>query len=171
MTYNLVGVGSGVFNLSLATLIKETGLSSLFLEQKEDFSWHAGMQLEFATIQNSNLKDLVSLVNPTSEFSFNNFLYENGRLEMHHIANFSAILRWEYEQYMQWVIKKIKTVKLGCDVKLISPSDNGFKILFDNKGKEETVITENISVGVGVKPFIPNCITNKLSDKVFHNSQ
>lgn len=28
------------------------------------------MKLKFATIQNSNLKDLISLVKPTSEYSF-----------------------------------------------------------------------------------------------------
>ena len=64
------------------------------------------MKLKFATIQNSNLKDLISLVKPTSEYSFFNFLYETGRLESHIIANFSFTLRWEYEQYIQKEVYK-----------------------------------------------------------------
>ena len=87
------------------------------------------MKLKFATIQNSNLKDLISLVKPTSEYSFFNFLYETGRLESHIIANFSFTLRWEYEQYLQWVISKLDTVRMGNEVKHIKECEEGFEII------------------------------------------
>lgn len=90
------------------------------------------MKLKFATIQNSNLKDLISLVKPTSEYSFFNFLYETGRLESHIIANFSFTLRWEYEQYIQWVISKLDTVRMGNEVKLIKEYEEGFEIILKN---------------------------------------
>lgn len=128
------------------------------------------MKLKFATIQNSNLKDLISLVKPTSEYSFFNFLYETGRLESHIIANFSFTLRWEYEQYIQWVISKLDTVRMGNEVKLIKEYEEGFEIILKND-IQKPIFTKNISVALGVKPLIPEFLENNLNERIFHNSE
>ena len=73
MIFDLVGIGAGPFNLSLGILLKDTKLKKFYFldKKKQIFFWHSGMKLKIlATIQNSNLKDLVSLVKPTSEYSF-----------------------------------------------------------------------------------------------------
>lgn len=105
--YDLVGIGCGPFNLSVAALGHKHDTKMLFLDKQDHFQWHSGMQIENATIQNSSIKDLVSLVDPTNQFSFLNFLRENNRIEEHHIADFDAIHRWEFEQYLSWVIQKL----------------------------------------------------------------
>lgn len=169
MIFDLVGIGAGPFNLSLGILLKDTALKSLFLDKKKDFLWHPGMKLKFATIQNSNLKDLVSLVKPTSEYSFFNFLYETGRLESHIIANFSFTLRWEYEQYIQWVISKLDTVKMGNEVEVIKECEEGFEITLKNEQKP--ILAKNISVALGVRPLIPEFLKNKLNERIYHNSE
>lgn len=128
------------------------------------------MKLKFATIQNSNLKDLISLVKPTSEYSFFNFLYETGRLESHIIANFSFTLRWEYEQYIQWVISKLDTVRMGNEVKLIKEYEEGFEIILKND-IQKPIFAKNISVALGVKPLIPEFLENNLNERIFHNSE
>ena len=170
MIFDLVGIGAGPFNLSLGILLKDTALKSLFLDKKTDFFWHPGMKLKFATIQNSNLKDLISLVKPTSEYSFFNFLYETGRLESHIIANFSFTLRWEYEQYLQWVISKLDTVRMGNEVKHIKECEEGFEIILKNDS-QKPIFAKNISVALGVKPLIPEFLENNLSERIFHNSE
>src|SRR5438105_5259216 len=44
--YGCVGVGVGPANLSLASLLHgDPGLTSLFVEQSEDFGWHDGQQI------------------------------------------------------------------------------------------------------------------------------
>ncbi len=98
---DIFGIGCGPFNLSVAILAEKNGLSSLFVDRKSSMNWHKGMMLPFATIQNSHIRDLVSLVDPKSAYTFNNFLLENGRLEEHTIADFRFTKRWEFEQYLQ----------------------------------------------------------------------
>lgn len=69
--YDLIGIGIGPFNLGLAALIKgKTNINAKFLEQKPEFQWHPGMLIEGSTLQVPFLADLVSMVDPTSPYSF-----------------------------------------------------------------------------------------------------
>ena len=82
--YDLVGVGFGPSNLALAIALAEhnagTGepVTAHFLERQPRFGWHRGMLIDNATMQVSFLKDLVTLRNPTSEFSFLSYLQRPG---------------------------------------------------------------------------------------------
>ena len=55
-----------------------------FLERQPRFGWHRGMLIDDATMQVSFLKDLVTLRNPTSEFSFLCYLQEPGPADRLH---------------------------------------------------------------------------------------
>ena len=88
--FDVTGVGFGPSNLALALCIREQNemqkshgrqLRSVFFERQESFHWHKEMLIEDATMQVSFLKDLVTLRNPTSRFSFLNYLKQRGRLE------------------------------------------------------------------------------------------
>lgn len=58
---DVVGVGAGPFNLSVAALLHPIEeVTSKFFEQQSSYSWHPGMLLPNVSIQNSFLKDLVS---------------------------------------------------------------------------------------------------------------
>src|SRR5689334_21498442 len=85
--YDLVGVGFGPSNLALAIAVEEHNgragqdpVTAVFLERQPSFGWHRGMLLEDATMQVSFLKDLVTLRNPTSEYSFLCYLKDRDRL-------------------------------------------------------------------------------------------
>lgn len=73
-----------------------------FLERQSHFAWHAGMLLPGATMQISFIKDLATLRNPKSEFTFLNYLHHRRRLV--HFSNLGTFLplRLEYEDYMRW---------------------------------------------------------------------
>src|SRR5262245_2411425 len=76
-----VGVGIGPSNLSVAALAsKYPRLRIRFVEKEREFQWHPGILLPDATIQVSFLKDLVTLVDPTSPHSFLSFLVRSGRI-------------------------------------------------------------------------------------------
>ena len=79
---DVIGIGIGPFNLSLATLLqnKDCGLTSAFFEKKESFSWHDGMLMPDTTLQVPFLADLVTMVEPTSRFSFLNYLIETKKI-------------------------------------------------------------------------------------------
>lgn len=71
---DLIGIGIGPSNLSTAALLdplKE--INSIFFDCKQEFQWFPGMLFPEATIQVSWLKDLVTLVDPTSRHLFLSF--------------------------------------------------------------------------------------------------
>jgi len=79
--HDLVGIGLGPFNLGLAALADPVDdLDAVFLEAREDVSWHPGLMLPDATLQVPFLADLVTMADPTSRWSFLQFLKESGRL-------------------------------------------------------------------------------------------
>src|SRR5690349_5597703 len=84
--YRCVGIGVGPANLSLASLMySHPEITNLFLDEKDGFEWHDGQLISGTSIQVSMLKDLVSLSEPTSTFSFLSYLYEAGRI--YHFLN------------------------------------------------------------------------------------
>src|SRR4051794_39461687 len=77
--YNLIGIGVGPFNLSLAALLEKVdGITNLFFDQRDHFGWHPEVMFSDSYMQTSYLKDLVTPVDPTNPFSFLNYLVENG---------------------------------------------------------------------------------------------
>ena len=76
--HDLIGIGVGPFNLGLACLtdpLRESdGVSGVFLEARDRFDWHPGMLLDDATLQVPFLADLVTMADPTSRWSFLNYL-------------------------------------------------------------------------------------------------
>jgi len=78
--YDVLGIGSGPFNLSLNALLQKTALKSLFIDKAAKMTWHSGMLLPGARMQTSFLKDLVTPVDPTSPYSFLAYLVQKKRL-------------------------------------------------------------------------------------------
>ena len=79
--YDFIGIGIGPFNLGLACLSEPLDdVDALFFDENDDFAWHHGMMLDDATIQVPFLADMVSMADPTSRYSFLNWLKQTGRL-------------------------------------------------------------------------------------------
>ncbi len=113
--YDLVGIGFGPSNLALAVAVQEhndgvpagEALRAVFLERQSAFGWHRGMLFEDATMQVSFLKDLVTLRNPASDFSFVSYLHQRGRLAdfVNHKTLFP--LRVEFHDYLSWAAERM----------------------------------------------------------------
>ena len=98
--YDLVGVGLGPFNLGLAALAEPlTGLRTLFLDGRPAFAWHPGLLLEGAQLQVPFLADLVTLVDPTSRWSFLSYLRAQDRLFPFYFAERFHVPRREFDHY------------------------------------------------------------------------
>ena len=74
----------------------------MFLESRPDFDWHPGMLLEARTLQTPFMADLVTLADPTSPYSFLNYLKEIGQLYSFYIRENFYPLRSEYNDYCRW---------------------------------------------------------------------
>ncbi|MET8682546.1 SidA/IucD/PvdA family monooxygenase, partial [Streptomyces sp. NPDC004647] len=161
---DLLGVGTGPFNLSLAALADGLpGLNGAFLEQRSAFDWHPGLLIEGATLQVPFLADLVSLVAPSSPWSFLNFLRARDRLFPFYFAERFHIQRAEYDAYCRWVSGQLPTVHFGHQVDVVSwdPRRHAFEVDFtrlDEHGDAEGVgrlFARNLSLGVGTAPHVP----------------
>ena len=113
--FDILGVGFGPSNLALSVCVREYNeqlplgrlpLQCLFLERQTCFTWHEDMLLDDATMQISYLKDLVTLRDPTSRFSFLNYLKQSGRLEDFINLKTFHPTRHEYSSYLRWVAQQ-----------------------------------------------------------------
>ncbi|WP_407508967.1 SidA/IucD/PvdA family monooxygenase, partial [Elizabethkingia anophelis] len=106
--YDIIGIGIGPFNLSMACLANPVkDLNTLFFDRSDRFDWHPGMMMQDTTLQIPFMADLVTMADPTSEFTFLNYIKEKGRIYSFYIRENFYLLRNEYNQYCQWAIEKL----------------------------------------------------------------
>ncbi|HEV7977633.1 lysine N(6)-hydroxylase/L-ornithine N(5)-oxygenase family protein [Amycolatopsis sp.] len=178
--YDVVGVGFGPSNLALAIALTEHNaavgaeetITAHFLERQPKFGWHRGMLIENATMQVSFLKDLVTMRNPNSEFSFLTYLQAKGRLVdfINHKTLFP--LRIEFHDYFEWAAAQVDDlVSYGSDVVAVRPvTEDGAVTYFDVEvADRSTFRARNLVLGTGLRPNLPEGITR--SDKIWHNHE
>jgi len=160
-----IGVGIGPFNLSVAALLQPVNeIKSRFYDMAKSFVWHPGLLFPEATIQVSYLKDLVTLADPTSPYSFLSFLFAHKRLYRFINADFQRVTRVEFNQYLQWVCSLLPNLEFNRPVLAISNDDDSLLVHFGN----EVVKTKNIILGTGLTNIVPDCARPYLGPKVFH---
>ncbi|MFI9806638.1 lysine N(6)-hydroxylase/L-ornithine N(5)-oxygenase family protein [Streptomyces sp. NPDC052301] len=164
--YGCVGVGVGPANLSLASLLHgDTTVPNLFLDRKTSFSWHDGQQMPDTTLQVSMLKDLVSLADPTNRFSFLAYLHAQGKMYHFINAQFDAMPRQEFRNYLTWAAEQNENVVFGERV-LSVDFDTTFVVRTDRR----TLTADNLSIGVGTAPWYPDVARDLPGDDHFHVS-
>ncbi|MFI9204909.1 lysine N(6)-hydroxylase/L-ornithine N(5)-oxygenase family protein [Streptomyces sp. NPDC053048] len=162
--YRCVGVGAGPANLSLASLLHERPqVRNLFIDRKESFGWHDEQQIPGTTLQVSLFKDLVSLSEPTNPFSFLSYLHDKGRIYHFLNAQFSEVPRQEFRNYLAWAAERNKNVAFGEEVVEV-----GFDGVFRVRTDRRTVTADNIVVGVGSRPWVPDHGLRHLGATQFH---
>ncbi|MBA3773908.1 MAG: SidA/IucD/PvdA family monooxygenase [Ramlibacter sp.] len=166
--YDVVGIGVGPANLSLAALLHPVAqVNALFLEARDDFAWHPGLLMNGSTLQSSYLKDLVSLVDPCNPFSFFNFLVKNRRVYRFLVADQSAVSRQEYAAYYRWAAKGLASVRFAAPVRSVRHEGGVFAI--DSGGV--TVRSRHLVIGSGAPAWVPPHLANVLGPKAFHAAE
>ncbi|WP_151803801.1 lysine N(6)-hydroxylase/L-ornithine N(5)-oxygenase family protein [Acinetobacter bereziniae] len=156
---DFIAVGLGPFNLSLASLLhKKSDLQYLFFEKKEQFDWHAGMQLPNTLLQVPFMADLVSMVDPTSPFSFLNYLKDQQRLYKFYFLEQPHIPRKEYNHYCQWVADQLECIQYLSTVTDIIPKSYGFEVSVHQDGIQQRYNCRNLVLGAGNVPYVPQCV-------------
>lgn len=115
--YDLLGIGIGPFNLSLAALCDGApDLRTLFLDAKPAFSWHPGLLMEGTVLQVPFLADLVTMADPTSPWSYLNYLREHDRMFPFFFSERFHIPRREYDHYCRWVAGRLPSCRFDARV-------------------------------------------------------
>lgn len=166
--YDLVGVGIGPFNLSLAALADGVPtLRTLFVERKPAFAWHPGLLLDGASLQVSFLADLVSLVDPTSPWSFLAYLRAHDRLLPFYLREQWRPSRREYDDYCRWAASSLRSCRFGASVTGLEWDEHqgAFAVIVDGADR---VLARNVVLGVGTEPVVPDAFLEVLDKDVFH---
>jgi lysine N6-hydroxylase len=161
---DLVGIGIGPFNLSLAALADGVpGLRTACYEQRPAFHWHPGLLIDGVTLQVPFLADLVTLVDPASPWSFLNHLRAHGRLFPFYLSERFHIQRREYDAYCRWVSERLPGLYFHHQIDTVrwNPGRGLFEVDFtqlDPDGEAEALgraYTRNVVLGIGTAPHVP----------------
>ncbi|WP_326590330.1 lysine N(6)-hydroxylase/L-ornithine N(5)-oxygenase family protein [Streptomyces brevispora] len=182
LIHDLIGIGFGPSNVALAIALSEhnarvgrqEAVTAHFFERQPAFGWHRGMLIDDATMQVSFLKDLVTLRDPSSEYTFLRYLQSRGRLVdfVNHKNLFP--LRVEFHDYFEWAAAKVDDmVSYGHEVISVEPVlRDGVVEYVDVTARSgaETVVhrARNLVVGTGLRPLMPEGVER--TDRVWHNS-
>ncbi|MFE0677935.1 lysine N(6)-hydroxylase/L-ornithine N(5)-oxygenase family protein [Streptomyces sp. NPDC058867] len=183
--HDLVGIGFGPANLALAIAIGEHNsrcgrartLRTAFIERQREFGWHQGMLLAGATMQVSFLKDLATMRDPGSRFTFLRYLHEQGRLADFINQKSFFPTRIEFHDYLRWCAGMVdEQVHYGREAHAVRPSPpNGpvdsLEVLTrpagGAPGEDRVLRTRNVVLGTGLRPRIPEGIST--GPRVWHN--
>ncbi len=176
----LVAIGGGPSNLALAVALEELApdlaARTLLIEQHDDVAWQRGMLLPTAVSQVSFLKDLVTLRNPRSQFSFVNYLHSVGRLDdFINLGSFTPY-RLEISNYLAWVARSLTKVRVQYGTRCVGVEparahsgriDGWLVRLADGTN----VPCRALSLGIGREANIPEVFAALPRERVIHSTE
>ncbi|BFM15927.1 SidA/IucD/PvdA family monooxygenase [Maricurvus nonylphenolicus] len=160
-TLDVIGVGLGPFNLSLAALLHPlTDIEAMFFESRDQFDWHPGLMMEDCTLQVPMMADLTTMADPTSEFTYLNYLHRTGRLYNFYFYEEFLIPRSDYNRYCQWSAEQMHSLRFSHTVTAIKANGEGYQVVVrDNTSQLETIYqARHVVLGTGSVPAIPEGI-------------
>jgi L-ornithine N5-monooxygenase len=176
---DLLGLGFGPSNMALAIAVEEHNatadepLRAVFHERQTTSRWHHGMLFEDAHMQVAFAKDLVTLRNPTSDYSFLAFLHEQDRLVDFLNRGSLTPLRIEFVAYLRWAAARLAGfARYGSTVEAVTPvRDGGRVVAFDVTVRDQhgrgTTRARDVVVAAGLQPRLPAGVVE--SGRVWHN--
>ncbi|QCX80288.1 L-ornithine 5-monooxygenase [Streptomyces sp. YIM 121038] len=184
--YDIVGIGFGPSNLSLAIALEEhqnnasgRPVKAAFFERQAAFGWHRNMLLPQATMQISFLKDLATFRNPVSRYSFVSYLHASDRLVQFVNNQDFFPTRQEFHQYLEWAESNFSDrVTYNSEVTDIRlPEDAGtgpeqyleITVRDTASGAARVVRAHNVAVSTGLVPRMPEGMER--DERVWHSSE
>lgn len=175
----LLAVGAGPSNLALAVALEELapGLArgSLVIDRDQQVSWQRGMLLPEVLSNTTFLKDLVTMRNPRSKFSFLNYLHVTGRLDQFVNLGCFTPYRLEVAQYLKWVAASLSLVdvQLGVECVDVTPVWSGRTLTgFQTQlAGGDTVRSRYLVIGAGRDPRIPAPLRGIKAERMLHSTE
>ncbi|WP_030681893.1 SidA/IucD/PvdA family monooxygenase [Streptomyces sp. NRRL B-1347] len=169
--YDVIGIGLGPANLGLACLTEPLDdLTALFLEPGPEgpaVDRCARTPGKGAHLRTPFLADLVTLADPTSPYSFLNYLRESGRLYAFYLRENLYPLRAEYRDYCRWAAARLTSVRFGTTVTEVT-YDNGVHAVATSTGG--VLRARHLALDTGSTPYVPE-VCAKLGGDFVHASR
>ena len=171
--YDMVGIGIGPFNLGLAALAEPLDeIDAVFFDKEEKFEWHPGMLIDGTDLQIPFLADLVTFADPTSPYSFLNYIHKQKRLYPFFFFNRFDIPRQEYNEYAKWVAEQLSSCHFSSKVVDVIPKNEEeyYEVKVETPEGIQTVNAKHVVMGTGSIPLVPPAFDKKLSEHILHSS-
>ncbi|TFB21072.1 ornithine monooxygenase [Filobacillus milosensis] len=176
--YDFIGIGIGPYNLSLAALTEDMDdLECIFFDQTPRMEWHPGMLIEGADLQVPFMADLVTFADPTSKYTYLNYLKEHDRLYKFFFFHKMEVPRNEYNDYLQWATDQIDGLYFGHEVvDLIDHKDSDqphyeLIVLDTDRGKTESYYSKHVVMATGSEPLVLDNMSGFPNEDVLHTSR
>ncbi|MFG2294921.1 SidA/IucD/PvdA family monooxygenase [Streptomyces sp. NPDC048603] len=176
----ILGIGAGPANLALAVALEELAPSlaadTLLVEQSENTVWQRGLLIPWAQSQVSFLKDLATLRNPRSRYTFVNYLHETGRLDDFMSLGTFTPYRSEISDYLAWVAAGLERVRVEYNrrVASVEPVRDGSGTLSHWRvgfSDGRSLTARHLVVAAGRDPRVPEVFRGLPADRVIHSSE
>ena len=170
---DVVGIGFGPANLAVAVVLEElaesgTRLRAAFVESKPAFSWHPGMMLPGANMQIAFPKDLATMRNPRSAYTFFNYLHNKGRMVDFINQQTFFPSRHEFGDYLAWAANSVDAdVRYGTRAACISFDGDHVVVSCDSADGPFELRARNVLFAPGLVGRMPDGIAT--GDRIFHN--
>ncbi|EGF98827.1 L-ornithine-N-5-monooxygenase-like protein [Melampsora larici-populina 98AG31] len=208
--YDILGIGFGPSNLSISVVLAEMNLNlnlqisshsqddrikknpkriirSCFLESHDRFRWHPGMMIPGSRMQISFLKDLATFRNPSSPFTFLQYLHSHNRLASFVNRSTFTPTRREFSDYLTWTSNQVidqtnspTNVFVKYDQRVINvepiPNQTGDIILLkiisiSSNGQLYSNLCQNLIISTGGNALIPLPFPQSHHHRIIHTSQ
>lgn len=167
-SYDILGIGFGPSNIAVAIALEESksALNVHFIESAGDSTWQPGMLLDGSDIQNNPLRDLVTLRNPQSTYTFINYLKTEGRLIDFLNLGVTYPFRKDYAKYILWVAKFFAN-QVSYNMPALKIEHDGFCgwLVTTPRG---ILHARALLLGIGRSRHIPEAFESILGSRVFH---
>ena len=177
----ILAIGAGPSNLAFAVAIEEMAPAdlarhTLIIEQHDGVAWQRGMLLPWTQSQVSFIKDLVTMRNPLSRFSFVNYLHSEGLL--HDFVNMASFLpfRLEISAYLSWVAQSLEKVSIqyGRKCARIEAVNSGADTTTGwlvTMADGSTIGAKTLVVGAGREAHVPETFRRLPAERVIHSTE
>lgn len=171
--HDVAAIGAGPFNLGLAALAAPVDdVDVVCFDRSPELTWHRGLMLDGSLLQVSFLADLVTLVDPTSPYSFLSYLRDQDRMYLFYVRESFHPTRQEYEDYLRWVARRVPGLRFGHDVLEVGYDERSD--LFDVHVRTGTTSrvehARHVLLGVGTEPRLPDALRALPRERVVHTA-
>ena len=185
-TYDVVCIGFGTKGLALSTVLADHDPSQkvLVVERDSQFNGDLGFASTESSAGSSFLRDLITLRNPRSEFTFINFLHETNLLIAFTNASQLITSRQLTARYMTWVAEKIQRLgwvafnKEAVNIKPTKVSADGqvskwtIDLRANGNGAASKISCRRLIVATGAQSRLPESLASpKLTSNVLPMSK
>jgi lysine N6-hydroxylase len=117
----------------------------------------------------------VSLVDPTSPWSFLNYLRARDRLFAFYLYERFHVPRREYDDYCRWAAEGLESCRFGARVDALEWDAGAgafrVRVAAAGNGRRWSATARNVVLGVGTEPVVPDALQPALGERVFHAAE